>query len=138
VSTRSYQEIFRCRKTSGDHRSFCWEVRANGLAMRSMERSRGTALEAGVFKGPHARRRRIAPRHQPTPPFCCSGLRIDGRHRNRGIATRACGALLAHAFATLDLYRIQICADAANLPSQRVARKLGFTREGVCARTTDS
>lgn len=49
----------------------------------------------------------------------------------RGIATVATKLLANWAFAERDLHRIEILASIENLPSQRVAEKAGFTREGV-------
>lgn len=56
---------------------------------------------------------------------------MDGRYRAQGIMTRACCALLRYAYSELELNRIQIGADVANLPSRRIPEKLGFVLEGV-------
>lgn len=48
-----------------------------------------------------------------------------------GFATEAAGALLAWAFDTLDLNRVQAEADTRNAPSARVLEKLGFRLEGT-------
>ncbi|EGD43289.1 acetyltransferase, GNAT family [Nocardioidaceae bacterium Broad-1] len=49
----------------------------------------------------------------------------------QGFATEAAGALLAWAFDTLDLNRVQAEADTRNAPSARVLEKLGFRLEGT-------
>jgi RimJ/RimL family protein N-acetyltransferase len=49
----------------------------------------------------------------------------------RGYATEAAGALLAWAFDTLDLNRVQAETDTRNAASARVLEKLGFVREGT-------
>ncbi len=49
----------------------------------------------------------------------------------QGLATEATGALLAWAFATLDLNRVQAGLDTRNPASARVLEKLGFVREGL-------
>lgn len=49
----------------------------------------------------------------------------------RGYATEAALALLAWAFETLDLNRVQAETDTRNLASARVLEKLGFVREGT-------
>jgi len=49
----------------------------------------------------------------------------------QGYATEAAGALLAWAFDTLDLNRIQAETDTRNIASSRVLEKLGFVREGT-------
>jgi ribosomal-protein-serine acetyltransferase len=48
-----------------------------------------------------------------------------------GLMTRSCRALLGFAFDDLKLNRIGLEAEVANLPSRKVAERLGFTFEGV-------
>ncbi len=50
--------------------------------------------------------------------------------RGRGVATRAAGALVEHAFAN-GIYRVEAHVRVGNAPSERVAERLGFVREGV-------
>ena len=57
--------------------------------------------------------------------WCASG------ERGRGIASRALRRLCRHALDDLGFERLELCADPANLASQRVAEKTGFQREGV-------
>jgi ribosomal-protein-serine acetyltransferase len=49
----------------------------------------------------------------------------------RGYTTEACNALLAFAFQTVRLYRVELRAGVENRASQRVAEKLGFRLEGT-------
>lgn len=49
----------------------------------------------------------------------------------RGLVTRAVAAMLDYAFNTLGLHRIALQAEVGNEKSLAVARRLGFTREGV-------
>jgi len=51
--------------------------------------------------------------------------------RGRGLAARAIDLACRFAFAELGRDRIQLMADAANHASIRVAKKAGFSREGV-------
>lgn len=51
--------------------------------------------------------------------------------RGRGLTTRALQLISRWALGELDCARLQLRADVLNLPSQRVAEKAGFTREGV-------
>jgi RimJ/RimL family protein N-acetyltransferase len=51
--------------------------------------------------------------------------------RGRGLTTRALHLISRWAFDELGCARLQLRADLLNLPSQRVAEKAGFTREGV-------
>jgi RimJ/RimL family protein N-acetyltransferase len=51
--------------------------------------------------------------------------------RRRGAATRAARCISAWAFEALNLARVELTVDPANLVSQKVAERAGFTREGV-------
>lgn len=59
------------------------------------------------------------------------GYWIDEQHQGRGIATKAVWAACDYAFSTWDLNRIEIRAALANTPSQKLAKRLSFTREGT-------
>ena len=59
------------------------------------------------------------------------GYWVRSERRGRGIATRALRLVSRWAFAELGFARIQLHADAANVASQRVAERAGYTREGV-------
>ncbi len=49
-----------------------------------------------------------------------------------GYATEALGALVAHAFGTLDLQVLVAATDLPNSPSQRLLGRLGFAVTGEC------
>jgi RimJ/RimL family protein N-acetyltransferase len=51
--------------------------------------------------------------------------------RGRGAATRAVRLLCEWAFGELGLVRVQLLTHPENAPSQRLAERLGFRREGV-------
>lgn len=51
--------------------------------------------------------------------------------RGRGVAVRAVGVLVAWSFGDLGLERLELYAEVANVASQRVAERSGFTREGL-------
>ena len=51
--------------------------------------------------------------------------------RRRGAAARAARSITQWAFEVLNLARVELTVDPANLASQRVAERAGFTREGV-------
>jgi ribosomal-protein-serine acetyltransferase len=51
--------------------------------------------------------------------------------QGEGIAPLACRQLLSQSFETLSLHRLEIRTDKDNLRSQAIARKLGFSREGL-------
>jgi RimJ/RimL family protein N-acetyltransferase len=51
--------------------------------------------------------------------------------RGRGVMSRAVRLLAGWGFDTLGLRRIDLLTDVANEPSQRVAERAGFRREGV-------
>jgi ribosomal-protein-serine acetyltransferase len=49
----------------------------------------------------------------------------------RGLVTRAVSAMLDYAFGTLGLHRVALQAEVGNEKSKAVARRLGFTEEGI-------
>ena len=59
------------------------------------------------------------------------GLWVAAEARGRGVATRAVRLLARWGLESLDLARIEFLAEEANVASQRVAERAGFTREGV-------
>ncbi len=59
------------------------------------------------------------------------GYWIDERHQGKGLITEAAAALAKHALTDLALSRVEIHTNPDNAASNRVADKLGFTREGV-------
>ncbi len=59
------------------------------------------------------------------------GYCLDDAAWGQGCATEAARALLAWAFDTLDLNRVQAETDTRNVASARVLEKLGFVREGT-------
>ncbi|MFO0808403.1 MAG: GNAT family N-acetyltransferase [Gemmataceae bacterium] len=71
--------------------------------------------------------------HWASQPNHCMelGYAIGEPWWNRGIATEAARALLAHTFATYEVERIQAHHMAGNEASGRVMRKLGMTHEGI-------
>jgi ribosomal-protein-alanine N-acetyltransferase len=58
------------------------------------------------------------------------GYSIDAAHEGRGYATEAAGAVVAYAFETLRLHRLETSYQPTNERSGRVLRKLGFVVEG--------
>jgi ribosomal-protein-serine acetyltransferase len=51
--------------------------------------------------------------------------------QGRGIVTRACGALIKHAFLEWDVHRIEIRCATGNVRSRAIPERLGFTAEGT-------
>lgn len=59
------------------------------------------------------------------------GYWLDAGVRGRGIMTRAVSAAQDLLFKTGDINRIQIRAAVENMPSRKVAQRLGYTEEGI-------
>ncbi|MEU4684318.1 GNAT family N-acetyltransferase [Streptomyces xinghaiensis] len=60
-----------------------------------------------------------------------AGYWLDASAEGRGLATRAMSALLDEAFGPVGLHRVELRIAPTNEPSRKVARRLGFTEEGV-------
>lgn len=52
---------------------------------------------------------------------------VDGAYEGKGYAREACAALIAHAFAALDLQSLNATYDVANARSGALLARLGFT-----------
>ena len=59
------------------------------------------------------------------------GYWLGAAYQGRGIMTRACRALVAHAFTELRLNRVEIYCAVENRRSRRIPERLGFTEEGT-------
>jgi ribosomal-protein-serine acetyltransferase len=59
------------------------------------------------------------------------GYWVDGGHEGRGIATRACRAIVSEGFSGCGLHRIEIRCATGNERSAAIAKRLGFVHEGV-------
>jgi len=60
-----------------------------------------------------------------------AGYWVAREARGHGVATHALRLASRWLFRAAEVERLQLRADALNVPSQRVAEKAGFTREGV-------
>ena len=59
------------------------------------------------------------------------GYWLGASFQGRGLMTRACRALIDHAFGELKLNRVEISCATGNRRSRMIPERLGFTREGV-------
>ncbi|HVF45240.1 MAG TPA: GNAT family protein [Pyrinomonadaceae bacterium] len=59
------------------------------------------------------------------------GYWLGAEFLGRGIMTKACRALIEHAFKELRLNRVEIYCAVENRRSRRIPERLGFTEEGV-------
>jgi ribosomal-protein-serine acetyltransferase len=59
------------------------------------------------------------------------GYWLGARFEGYGLATKACRALIDHAFGELKLHRVEIRCMSDNIKSQRIPERLGFVKEGV-------
>lgn len=67
----------------------------------------------------------------PEPVVGEVGYWVAAHARGRGVATGAVRLICAWAFAELSLVRIQLHTLPGNAGSERVAERVGFTREGL-------
>ncbi len=86
-----------------------------GVARRDTDEVIGTVTLASIHRG--NRRAEI-------------GFAIATAHHRRGYATEAVTTILDHAFATMDLHRIEADVDPDNEASLGLLQRLGFHREG--------
>ena len=59
------------------------------------------------------------------------GYWLAAGFRGRGLMTRACQLMLAHAFVDLELLRVEVRCAAGNARSRAIPERLGFKQEGV-------
>jgi RimJ/RimL family protein N-acetyltransferase len=59
------------------------------------------------------------------------GYTLARAHWGRGLAREALAAVLTHAFGAMGLRRVEAEVDPANLASNALLARLGFTREGL-------
>ena len=62
------------------------------------------------------------------------GYWLGAQWQGRGLCTRSCRALLAHAFQKLELNRIELYCAPQNHRSRALPLRLGFSREGLLRR----
>jgi RimJ/RimL family protein N-acetyltransferase len=72
---------------------------------------------------------RVGPWFPPAWPDFEIGWGIVREARGKGYAAEAAGAAIDWAFATFDIAQVIHCIDRENIPSQRVAQRLGATRQ---------
>lgn len=65
---------------------------------------------------------------------CFLGYQLDDRYLRQGFMTEAIRRIVAFAFETLKLHRIEANILPRNLPSRKLAEKCGFEMEGTSAK----
>lgn len=63
------------------------------------------------------------------------GYYIGSEHQGAGLATSSVRAVLEYAYERLGFHRIELRCASGNLPSQRLAERLGFSWEGLLRQT---
>jgi RimJ/RimL family protein N-acetyltransferase len=105
------------------HKRAAGTVLALAIQGRDDDRALGNANLAGLADG---------------GPKAELGYWLVPAARDRGLATAATSLLIDWAFANLDLERIEFAILPDNLASQRVAKRLGATPEGLRRRSHQS
>ncbi|HEX3355717.1 MAG TPA: GNAT family N-acetyltransferase [Tepidisphaeraceae bacterium] len=59
------------------------------------------------------------------------GYWLTADAQGRGIMTKACSAIIDHAFGVWKLNKVQICCHPENVRSRAIPERLGFTNEGM-------
>lgn len=59
------------------------------------------------------------------------GYWIGSKFQGKGLVTMSVKSLVEYGFNEMDLNRIEICCAVDNIPSQKVAERLGFEFEGI-------
>jgi len=59
------------------------------------------------------------------------GYELDKRYWGKGIASEAMGAIIKYGFEYLHFQRIQALIEPPNIPSQKLAERHGFMKEGL-------
>src|SRR5690606_28236780 len=59
------------------------------------------------------------------------GVELSREHWRKGIASEAFEAVIRHGFEQMNLHRIEALIEPPNIPSQKLAERHGFIREGL-------
>lgn len=59
------------------------------------------------------------------------GYWLSEPYQHKGIITKSCKTILNYVFYDMDMHRIRITVATKNHKSQKVAERLGFTKEGI-------
>lgn len=110
--------------TEEDARSWLESQEPERLAGRSLEMAIGDAASDEVLGA-------IAAKVNPLMLSASVGYWLTPSARGRGYTTMAMRLLCGWLFDTLDLGRIELTTDPENAPSQRVAQRCGFQKEGL-------
>jgi ribosomal-protein-serine acetyltransferase len=99
------------------------------LSLRKADENQG--FTAGIWSQGHLCGMVAHHRIDWTDRCTSLGYWLDASHEGNGIMTRSCRAVIAHAFATLDLHRVVIRCAMENHRSRAIPERLGFALEGI-------
>jgi RimJ/RimL family protein N-acetyltransferase len=128
-----FEREYASKAGAGEHQWFGFSAPGRGLAEMGAIGDCGgrltVAAEGRVIGSVFWFRREWGP---PETSWCWEiALHIHSADRGKGYGTEATRQLVSYLFLHSLAWRLQAIADVANLPSQRVLERAGFTREGT-------
>ena len=140
LDERHAAELFELIVCSRDHLRLwlpwvddtCTPADSLDFILRSLEQhALGESLVTGIWQGGRLAGVASLVAINPANRSATIGYWVGAEHEGKGLVTRACVALIDHAFGDLGLNRVVIRAATGNRRSRAVPERLGFALEGV-------